>query len=90
MQLSANGLSLQIQSLLSILISGIAFETPASGPVLPAANTNSVFPLFVNHAQAYKPPVRNPQTYEVIFVESVRGLHRVRRLNCAASRLEKS
>jgi paraquat-inducible protein B len=44
MQLSANGLSLQIQSLLSILIGGIAFETPASGPVLPAANTNSVFP----------------------------------------------
>src|SRR5208282_6341735 len=33
--LSANGLSVQTQSLLSILIGGIAFETPTTGAVLP-------------------------------------------------------
>ena len=33
--LSASGLSVQTQSLLSILIGGIAFESPASGAVLP-------------------------------------------------------
>ncbi|MBV8360174.1 MAG: MCE family protein [Deltaproteobacteria bacterium] len=74
MQLTANGLSIQTQSLLSILIGGIAFETPASGPVLPAAEANSVFPLYVSRTQAYEPPPRNPQTYELIFNESVRGL----------------
>jgi paraquat-inducible protein B len=74
MQLSANGLNVQTQSLLSILIGGIAFETPANGPVLPAADANSVFPLFVSRAQAYEPPPRNPQIFELIFNESVRGL----------------
>jgi paraquat-inducible protein B len=74
MQLSASGLSIQTQSLLSILIGGIAFETPANGPVLPAADENSVFPLYLSRAQAYEPPPRNPQTFELIFNESVRGL----------------
>jgi paraquat-inducible protein B len=74
MQLSASGLSVQTQSLLSILIGGVAFETPANGPILPAADANSVFPLYVSRAQAYEPPPRNPQTFEVIFNESVRGL----------------
>jgi paraquat-inducible protein B len=74
MQLSANGLSIQTQSILSILIGGVAFETPSNGPVLPAADANSVFPLYVNRAQAYEPPPRNPQTFELIFNESVRGL----------------
>jgi paraquat-inducible protein B len=74
MQLSANGLSVQTQSLLSILVGGIAFETPANGPLLPAADANSVFPLYVSRAEAYEPPPRNPQTFELIFNESVRGL----------------
>jgi paraquat-inducible protein B len=74
MQLSAGGLSVQTQSLLSILIGGIAFETPPSGQLFPAAEANSVFTLFVSHTQAYEPPIRNPQRYELIFNESVRGL----------------
>jgi len=74
MQLSANGLSVQTQSLLSILIGGIAFETPASAAVLPAADANTSFDLFDTRAQAFQPAARNPQTYELIFNESVRGL----------------
>jgi len=74
LQLSASGLSVQTQSLLSILIGGVAFETPANGSILPAADANSVFPLYVTRAQAYEPPPRNPQTFELIFNESVRGL----------------
>ena len=74
MQLSANGLSMQTQSLLSILIGGIAFETLANGPVLAAAEANTVFTLYGNRAQAFEPPARNPQTFELIFNESVRGL----------------
>jgi paraquat-inducible protein B len=74
MQLSANGLNVQTQSLLSILIGGIAFETPASGRLLPAAEADSVFTLFASRTEAFEPPIRNPQTYELVFNESVRGL----------------
>jgi paraquat-inducible protein B len=74
MQLSASGLSVQTQSLLSILIGGIAFETPSNGSVLPTADENSVFPLYLSRAQAYEPPPRNPETFELIFNQSVRGL----------------
>jgi paraquat-inducible protein B len=73
MQLSANGLTLQTQSLLSVMIGGIAFETPEDH-VLPAADENAVFTLFVDRSHAFEPPVKNPQTYELIFNESVRGL----------------
>src|SRR6267154_6594050 len=72
--LSASGLSVQTQSLLSILIGGIAFEAPATGAVLPVAAANSVFTLFSDRAEAFRPAARNPQTFELIFNESVRGL----------------
>ena len=72
--LSASGLSVQTQSLLSILIGGIAFESPASGAVLPAAEANTLFTLFSDRAAAFRPAARNPQTFELIFNESVRGL----------------
>jgi paraquat-inducible protein B len=72
--LSASGLTVQTQSVLSILIGGIAFETAASDPVLPAADANTVFTLYSNRAEAFNPPPRNPQTYQLIFKGSVRGL----------------
>ncbi len=72
--LSASGLSVQTQSVLSMLIGGIAFETAATDPVLPPAEENTVFTLFANRTQAFNPPPRNPQTYQLIFKGSVRGL----------------
>ena len=72
--LNAGGLSVQTQSVMSILIGGVAFETPATGPVLSPADADSVFPLFANRAQAFKPASRNPQTYVLLFRESLRGL----------------
>lgn len=74
LSLSAEGLSVQTQSLLSILIGGIAFETPASGPVLPPADEDATFPLYADRKQAFEPPPRDPQTYLLVFEESVRGL----------------
>lgn len=74
LSLSASGLTVQTQSVLSILIGGIAFETPATASLLPAAEENTVFTLFGTRAEAFKPPARNPQTYQLIFNESVRGL----------------
>jgi paraquat-inducible protein B len=71
---SASGLSVQTQSLLSILIGGIAFETPAGSTIMPSAAANTVFTLFSNRTTAFQPAARNPQTYELIFKDSVRGL----------------
>ena len=72
--LTANGLSVQTQSVLSVLIGGIAFETPATDPVLPAAEADTVFTLYSNRADAFKLPARAPQTYMLLFKQSVRGL----------------
>ena len=72
--LSASGLTVQTQSLLSILVGGIAFETPATGPVLPPAEADTVFTLFHDRAAAFKLSARDPQTYLLVFTDSVRGL----------------
>jgi paraquat-inducible protein B len=74
LSLSASGLSVQTQSLLSILIGGIAFATPPTGPIPATAQADTSFTLYANRAQAFEPPPRNPQTYQLIFKESVRGL----------------
>ncbi len=74
LSLSASGLTVQTQSMLSILVGGIAFETPASGPLLPSAEADTVFTLFDDRASAFKLPAQNPQTYLLVFTDSVRGL----------------
>jgi paraquat-inducible protein B len=72
--LTAAGLSVQTESLVSILIGGVAFETPVTGQVLPAAESDAVFTLYDNRTEAFEPPVRYPQTYRLVFRQSVRGL----------------
>jgi len=72
--LTASGLSVQTQSALSVLVGGIAFETAATAPVLPAAEANATFTLFENRADAFKPAAHDPQTYRVVFSDAVRGL----------------
>jgi paraquat-inducible protein B len=72
--LSADGFSVQTQSALSVLIGGIAFETAATAPVLPPAEENTVFTLFSNRNEAFKLAARDPQTYQLVFKQSVRGL----------------
>ena len=72
--LAANGITIRTESLVSILIGGIAFETPVTGPVLPPAEPNSVFRLFSDRAEAMAPPQGEPKTYVLIFRQSVRGL----------------
>ena len=74
LSLSASGLRVQTQSVMSLLVGGIAFETPATGPALPPAEANTVFTLCSNRAEAYRPPPKNPQTYVLVFNQSVRGL----------------
>ena len=72
--LSASGLTVQTQSVLSILIGGIAFETAPNVLTPPPSEENAVFTLYGNRAEAFNPPPVNPQTYQLVFKDSVRGL----------------
>ncbi len=72
--LSASGLSVQTQSVMSMLVGGIAFETAATDPVLTPAEANTVFTLFKDRVEAFKLPARDPQTYQLVFEQSTRGL----------------
>jgi paraquat-inducible protein B len=72
--LAANGISIQTESLVSILIGGIAFETPPADPLAPPAEPNAVFKLFDDRTAALKRPEGTPRTYVLVFKDSVRGL----------------
>lgn len=72
--LSASGISVRTESLVSILVGGIAFETPPSGPSSPPAEPNAVFRLFKDREEAMKLPEGTPHYYVVVFDQSVRGL----------------
>ena len=72
--LSANGLKVDTQSLLSIIAGGIAFETPVDQPAGGVSPPDSQFFLYRTRADAFKPPPGFPHTYVVTFRQSVRGL----------------
>jgi paraquat-inducible protein B len=73
MSLSAEGLKIDTQSLVSILIGGIAFDTPEAAPQPAAAET--VFPLFENRDAALKHRYTKRVAYRMYFKQSVRGLN---------------
>ena len=70
----ASGLQVRTESLVSILVGGIAFQVePDSMPEPPAA-PNTIFTLFPDRAQAFKRPDKVVDTYLLVFEGSVRGL----------------
>lgn len=71
--LTADGLDVRTQSIVSILIGGIAFESPTSARSTPI-KPDQVFTLFRNRTEAFQKPARAPQTYVLEFNDSVRGL----------------
>lgn len=74
MSLDASGVRLQTESLVSILIGGIAFQTRPNDDVTTAAEANAEFHLFHNREEAMKQPDTRAQHYVFVFKESVRGL----------------
>lgn len=72
--LDANGVKVNTEGLVSILLGGIAFQSPDDGVNLPPAAPNTKFVLFSNRAQAMKNPDTLVENYAMLFTGSVRGL----------------
>lgn len=72
--MSAAGVDVQMQSVLSILVGGVAFDNPASGPVTTAAEAGARFTLYGDRAKAFSPARGQPQFYDLVLRQSVRGL----------------
>jgi len=72
--LGANGLSVQTQSVLSMLIGGIAFETPLSAPDSKPAAAGTSFALYSDRTAAAAQQETIVQPYVLYFSESLRGL----------------
>lgn len=72
--LSAAGLHVQTESVMSILAGGVAFESPATDSPPPPAEAGASFTLFDDRAKAFRPPPHDPRSYLLVFKQSVRGL----------------
>jgi paraquat-inducible protein B len=74
MKIDANGVTLDTESVISILLGGIAFETPQeSGAIVPIA-ADQTFRLFNNRVDAMKNPDADVMKFVMVFNESARGL----------------
>lgn len=72
--LDASGVKLQTQSLVTLLVGGIAFESPPEENGSPVAEANSQFPLWSNRGEAMRPRETVVEAYVLTFTQSVRGL----------------
>jgi len=72
--LNASGLTVNTQTLVSILAGGVAFETPTDGTRATPAPENSVFALFNDRRSALAPPDGSALPLRMSFDQSVRGL----------------
>jgi paraquat-inducible protein B len=72
--LSAAGIQVNTESLVSVLVGGLAFRTPPDALESSPADANTVFHLFPDRAAAFQQPDTVVQKYRLVFRESVRGL----------------
>lgn len=70
----SNGIQVNTQSLVSIMVGGIAFESPPGALDEAAAASGSTFTLFPNRSDAMKAHYHIVAKYAADFSESVRGL----------------
>ncbi|MGF6702152.1 paraquat-inducible protein B [Paraburkholderia sp. MM5496-R1] len=74
MSFDSSGLRVETQSIVSIIIGGIAFESPPDSQVETSAATSTRFELYTTRADAMKMHDRIVVKYVVNFADSVRGL----------------
>lgn len=72
--MDANGVRVNSESMVSLLLGGIAFQTPEDKADTGPAPANSVFTLFTTREEALKRIDSIVETYLLVFKESVRGL----------------
>jgi len=72
--LDANGLKINTQSVLSILIGGLAFESLPDMPTRRPSPENAAFQVFADRPQAMKATYMGYESFMLEFKESVRGL----------------
>jgi paraquat-inducible protein B len=72
--MGAEGLSVRTESVVSMLIGGIAFETPESSESPKPAVDKAVFKLFNNRTEALANPETVVQRYVLFFHESLKGV----------------
>lgn len=73
-KMDSSGIKVETESLISILLGGIAFGNLPGTASLPPAPTNSVFNTFKNQDAAFKVPDTTITQAMMVFNESVRGL----------------
>src|SRR5215475_7077792 len=71
---NASGIQVRTESLVSILVGGIAFQTEPGLAPGPAAAANTVFTLYPDRVQAFRQVDTIVDTYLLVFDGSVRGL----------------
>jgi paraquat-inducible protein B len=72
--LNASGLSVNTQTLASVLAGGLAFDAPPDLARAPQAPENTVFTLFSDRRSALAPPDGVAVPVRMVFDQSVRGL----------------
>jgi paraquat-inducible protein B len=72
--LGADGVKLDTESLVSILVGGLAFDTPEAAAAGPPAASGAVFELYESRAASERPVFRERHTWLAHFDQSVRGL----------------
>lgn len=72
--LDATGIQVRTESVVSILVGGIAFQVEPDSSPEPPADANTLFTLFPDRTQAFKRPDTVVDTYLLVFDGSVRGL----------------
>jgi paraquat-inducible protein B len=72
--LDASGVKVNTESVISILIGGVAFESPAGSGALPEADPDTVFHMYSSRAAALKQPDREMLMFTMYFGDSLRGL----------------
>jgi paraquat-inducible protein B len=72
--LDAAGFQVHTESVVSIMVGGIAFQVLPDLPPEPPADANASFTLFSDRAQAFKAPDTIVDTYLLVFDSSIRGL----------------
>jgi paraquat-inducible protein B len=72
--IDGSGVRVQTQSLTSVIVGGIAFQTPAEEPPGPVASNDATFQLFGDERTAMKRSDSQLEKYISYFSDSIRGL----------------